>query len=84
MSEDRRGANIELLLMEMGKLQVVTQATNKTVTELSVKVGIQNGRVGKLERWQSFLYGVSTLLTLLVIPLVIKYFPTFIFKIMGS
>ena len=79
MSEgERRQGNIELLLIEMGKLQVMTESTNKTVSELSIKVGIQNGRVGKLEKWQSFLYGIATILTLLVIPLALKYFPSLI------
>ncbi len=75
--ESRQG-NIELLLVEMGKLQAVTESTNKTVYELSEKVGIQNGRVGKLEKWQSFLYGIATILTLVVIPLALKYFQTMI------
>lgn len=79
MSEgERRQGNIELLLIEMGKLQVMTESTNKTVSELSIKVGIQNGRVGKLEKWQSFLYGIATILTLLVVPLALKYFPSLI------
>jgi len=79
MSEgERRQGNIELLLVEMGKLQAVTESTNKTVYELSEKVGIQNGRVGKLEKWQSFLYGIATILTLVVIPLALKYFQTMI------
>lgn len=79
MSEgERRQGNIELLLVEMGKLQAVTESTNKTVYELSEKVGIQNGRVGKLEKWQSFLYGIATILTLLVVPLALRYFPNMI------
>lgn len=79
MSEgERRQGNIELLLVEMGKLQAVTDSTNKTVSELSEKVGIQNGRVGKLEKWQSFLYGIATILTLLVVPLALRYFPNMI------
>lgn len=79
MSEgDRRQGNIETLLVEMGKLQSITESTNRTVSELSIKVGIQNGRVGKLEKWQSFLYGIATVLTLLVVPLALKYFPSMI------
>lgn len=77
-SEERRQSNIEALLVEMGSLKEITRSTNSKVAELSEKVGIQNGRVGKLERWQSFLYGVSAILTLTIIPIAIRYFPDFI------
>ena len=77
-SDERRSANVELLLIESGKLHEIAKNTQKTVDELSIKVGIQNGRVGKLEKWQSFLYGIAVVLTLLVIPLALKYFPSLI------
>mgnify|MGYP001597786840 CR=1 FL=1 len=73
LGEERRTASIETVLVELGKLSQMTADTRTTLVELSLKVGIQNGRVGKIERWQAFLQGCGLILVLLVAPVVVQF-----------
>jgi hypothetical protein len=73
--EERRGNSIDRVLVEIGSLKEKCDRTNVTVESLNTRVGIQNGRVGKLEKWQSYLMGMGTILVLLVIPVVLKVWP---------
>lgn len=74
-TEERRKSSIEFMFVELGKLQETARNTHEIVQNLDVKVGIQNGRVGKLENWKSFVLGMGCILTLLVIPMAVKMFP---------
>ncbi len=47
---------IELEKISAGSKEILEQIS-KDVALIHVKVGIQNGRVGKLENWQSWMYG---------------------------
>ena len=73
MSEERRIASLEVVLVELGKISQLTTDTKSTVTELSLRVGIQNGRVGKIERWQAFIQGAGMILVLLVAPIIVQF-----------
>lgn len=73
MEQERRSASIELVLVELGKISQVAADTRTTVTELSSKVGVQNGRVGKIERWQAFMQGAGMILVLLVAPVIVQF-----------
>lgn len=70
--EERRNTSLEQMLIAMGKLEQITSDTNRTVSELSTKVGIQNGRVGNLEKWQAFIQGAVAIIIVLIIPVVLK------------
>ena len=74
MSEERRSATIEMVLIELGSIKQLASDTRDTVTKLDVKVGIQNGRIGKIERWQALLQGMGIILVLMVIPIVVQFF----------
>lgn len=73
MESERRTASLEVVLVELGKLSQMTSDTRTTLTELSSRVGVQNGRVGKIERWQAFLQGCGVVLVLLVAPVVVQF-----------
>ena len=74
MSEERRTSNIEMVLVELGTIKQLAFDTRDTVTKLDLKVGVQNGRIGKVERWQSFLQGCGLIVVLLIIPIVVQFF----------
>ncbi len=42
------------------------------ITDIRDRVVIQNGRVGKLEKWQSFTQGGLVILGILVSPVIVK------------
>jgi len=73
MNEERRTASIEIVLVELGKISQTAQDTKATVEELKNRVGFQNGRVGKLERWQAFIQGAGMILVLLVAPIIVQF-----------
>ena len=74
MIDERRTASLEVVLVELGKLSQLATDTRETVNKLDAKVGVQNGRVGKIERWQAFLHGGWVVVVLLVLPVVIQFF----------
>lgn len=47
----------------------VCQGMDGTVKKLEEKVGIQNGRIAKLENDNSFLRGMGVVISLLVVPI---------------
>jgi hypothetical protein len=67
--EERRQNTIDHLLTELGHVKQIGSDNSRILGELNVKVGIQNGRVGKLERWQAFMQGGMALMVLLVLPI---------------
>ena len=73
MEQERRAASLEVVLVELGKIIQVASDTRNTVAELSLKVGVQNGRVGKIERWQAFIQGAGAILILLVAPIIVQF-----------
>lgn len=73
MAEERRTNSMEVVLVSLGKLEQSTTDIKETVLSLKDKVGIQNGRVGKIERWQAFIQGGVAILILMVIPIVINF-----------
>lgn len=70
MENERRQSSIDTLVLEIGALKEIASATNKSVSEVSHRVGIQNGRVGKLETRNAFIAGGLAILTILVLPIV--------------
>lgn len=66
--EERRIGSINELIIHVGEIKQLSQSVDSTVRELKEKVTIQNGRVGKLERWQAFIQGGLAILTILVLP----------------
>lgn len=74
MNEERRTASLEQVLVELGKISQLSSDTRATMADLSLRVGIQNGRVSKIERWQAFLQGCGAITVLLVLPVVVQFF----------
>lgn len=78
MSEDRRVGSTEALLLAMGNLQSTAKSTHDSVVDLNVKVGIQNGRITKLETkneiYKTVLTIFGTILTVVVIPALLVIF----------
>lgn len=46
--------DIKVLTAQIGAKQ---EAVHETVSKLDKKVGVQNGRIGKLEAWRNYLLG---------------------------
>ena len=73
--EERRVFSIETVLLEIGKLQQTASDTQRRIDELWDKVGFQNGRVSSVEKVVAFLKGVLAVVSLILVPLVIRYIP---------
>lgn len=73
MDNERRSNSLEIMLVSLGRLEEQSKHIHETVCSLNERVGIQNGKVGKLERWQSYIQGALAILILLVIPVVINF-----------
>lgn len=73
MDSERRGHSMESVLVTLGELKAIATHTKEEVDKLSAKVGIQNGRVTKLERWQSYTHGAIMVIILLVLPIIINF-----------
>lgn len=73
MIDERRTASLEAVMVELGKISQLTADTKETVVKLDLKVGIQNGRVAKIERWQAFIQGGGFILVLLVAPVIVQF-----------
>lgn len=70
--EERHQSSIEHLLVEMGIVKNETQNSAQKIDALVKQVTQQNTRVGKLERWQSYITGGLTILAVLVVPIIVK------------
>lgn len=73
MDGERRGHSLEVVLVSLGRLEEQSKHIHETVCSLNERVGIQNGKVGKLERWQAYIQGSLTILILLVVPIIINF-----------
>lgn len=71
--DERRLHSMETVLVTLGELKAHSDDIKKTVSSLNERVGIQNGRVGKMEKWQSYIQGGMTIIILLVLPIVINF-----------
>lgn len=75
--EERRGATIEHLLESMGEIKQIGKQNSDSLRELNEKVAIQNGRVGKLENWRSYMLGavavLSTMMLSIMVPVSIAW-----------
>lgn len=69
--DERRKSNIETVLIELGAIKQMTADTKDKVSNLDIKVGIQNGRIGKLEIQQSFWKGAISLFILINLPVLL-------------
>lgn len=58
--------SINKLFLELGALRAGVEDTKKGVSDLNVKVGIQNGRVGKIEIDSAFNRGMTSILSFTV------------------
>ena len=76
--EERRSNSVEMVLIEIGKLQAMTSNTHDQVSALNVKVGIQNNRLSKVENWKSFMFGMGFVLSMVVLPIALKVIPEII------
>lgn len=70
--EERRAASIEAVLITLGEIKNSATGTAKDVSDLKERVGIQNGRVGKIEKWQSFIQGALAIIGIVVLPVAYK------------
>jgi len=69
--EERRQNSIDNMMLAIGRLEEIGKATSASVTTLSERVGVQNGRVSRLERWQAFIQGALAIVTVLMVPIFI-------------
>lgn len=72
-TEERRSNSIEMVLISLGKLEQSATDIKETVDKLDTKVGIQNGKVGKLEKWQALIQGAVGVLILMVLPIITNF-----------
>ena len=74
--------NNKLLHTELCGFKDIVDERLKSVSEVLHRIEIQtiatNGRVRKLEAWRSFITGGLAILSLLVIPMIIMVFSSFI------
>lgn len=73
MNEERRGRTTETILVSLGRLEETVAHIKQTAEKLDVKVGIQNGKVGRIELWQSRIQGILFVVLILVVPIVINF-----------
>lgn len=71
--EERRLASMEFIISELATVKQLGTDTKEKVEDLIEHVAIQNGRMNKLEQWKSYLVGATTVLTLLVIPVALRF-----------
>lgn len=50
------------------------------LVEIKMRVGITNGRVSKLEKWQSFIMGGLAVITVLILPVIFILVTNFLQK----
>ena len=67
--KERRNATIEMVLLELGEIKQVGSDTRERLNQLVERVGIQNGRVGKLEISDAEKKGAINTIKLFMIPL---------------
>lgn len=70
---ERRTNSMETILVALGELKSHSTHIKEKVDSLDVRVGIQNGKVSKLERWQAFMQGAIMILTVMVVPILINF-----------
>lgn len=75
---ERRTHTIDNVLISIGEVKQISDYTHNEVRDLVVKVGIQNGRVTKLENWHTFMRGAISILVLLILPIAISVFSSWL------
>ena len=68
---ERRATNVEAILVTLGGIKQLGESTHETVNQLNAKVGIQNGRIGKLEQQQSFYKGATWIFVVINVPILL-------------
>jgi hypothetical protein len=68
---ERRASNIEAILVTLGGIKQLGESTHEAVNQLNTKVGIQNGRIGKLEQQQSFYRGAIWIFVIINVPILL-------------
>lgn len=69
MEIERRQITLENILTELGMVKALDEMNLSKVTKLEEHVRVQNGRISKVENWQTFLQGALTVLIILVLPI---------------
>lgn len=72
--EERRQNSIDSILMLLGELKQLGENQTQIISALDQKVKIQNGRVKSLEMRNSFIAGAISLIVIVVIPIAIRVF----------
>lgn len=57
--QERRNINWDEIISHMAMVNEKLSWINVAIQELTKKVGIQNGRVGKLEQWKAYVLGCA-------------------------
>lgn len=76
--DERRQNSLETVLVSLGRLEESNAHIHETVCDLKERVGIQNGKVGKLERWQSYTQGCVMILVVMIVPIIINFVTSWI------
>ena len=76
--QKRRQSSIDAILLAQGEVKQILADMKEKVESLNERVGIQNGKMSKMEQWQSFIRGALSILipvvTLIGIPVVLEIF----------
>ena len=66
--EERRIATIEMVLIELGKVQQMQCDVQRDVADVKECIQMQNGRVKDVELWRENINGQIKIIQILVIP----------------
>lgn len=62
------------IMRAIGNIEGSLKALDKSVSDLSGGIKIQNGRLGKLENWRSYILGAIAIFSFIVMPLIVYIF----------
>ena len=71
MTDERRQASIENVLIEIGHIKGIGERNASWLQDIDSKLTVQNSRVGKLEVWRSFIIGALTIVNIIIVPIAI-------------
>lgn len=57
----------EEILIKLGGIEATLKNMGEDITELKNKVGIQNGRVGKMESWKTGMYMAGSVVVFVIV-----------------
>ena len=72
MVEERRQGTLDNLLGKVGEVKSISETNRDWLHDIKVLIEKQNGRIGRLEAWRSFILGVTAIVVILIVPIFIR------------